>query len=706
LKLESLSWSVPSDAVAAYAQDNIVHVTTNTATEIANLSVLVSSELETLSSRIVRNYDVPFIHQLWDTHNNFGGYCACGAASTTMAVAFYDKISPHPMTVNSPTPHNTDYGWYVTEKFTGFDSMYTDSCPRNGKNAYGIYGVTVRDHGYSGIYGGREYIEAALDKLDLNHKRIGFPPSFNDVKAALRRGHLVILSTDLTGAGHIILLKGYTSDGKVIVNDPYGNAFGGTYGKRTIDGANKYYRWNSIKPKWSIEVVSKPPDGSNPPTITHWKGEYYNNRNLNGSPSLVRNDTRINFGWGSGSPASAISSDNFSVRWTRTMRFDRGTYRFRTTSDDGVKLWIDGKLVISAWYDQGATHRYSGNIFLSGGNHTVKMEYYEHGGGATAKLKWWPVGPGSSDGWRAQYYNNRHLNGSPTFTRTDSSIYFNWGSGGPGNGVSSDNFSVRWTKTLNVPRSGYYRFYTRTDDGVRLWVDGRLRISSWRDQGATTHYSYPIHLSKGNHDIKVEYYEHGGAAYVRAWMQPLFKNEYFNNTSLSGSPRSRWYSTYVWYNWGYGSPSRYIRRYNFSARYQGSVYLSGGRYRFCTRTDDGVRLYIDGQRVINRWRDQGATTYCTTRSLSKGFHDIKMEYYEHFGWATAKMWWKKQGGWYFSDPLQVAADQSVRPTEDATEEDLLAIYNDAGYLGPVIEADVSNAEPGIYQVLLPMAITE
>src|SRR5687768_1069951 len=69
-----------------------------------------------------------------------------------------------------------------------------------------------------------------------------------------------------------------------------------------------------------------------------WTGQYYNNPNLIGSPALTRQDPDINFSWGQESPDPALTPDNFSVRWTRTMTFQAATYRFVTTTDDGVRL--------------------------------------------------------------------------------------------------------------------------------------------------------------------------------------------------------------------------------------------------------------------------------------------------------------------------------------------------------------------------------
>jgi hypothetical protein len=122
-----------------------------------------------------------------------------------------------------------------------------------------------------------------------------------------------------------------------------------------------------------------------------WKGEYYDNISLSASPVMVRNDGNsfLNFDWKSDSPASfcGLAADNFSVRWTRTVKFNAGTYNFTVTSDDGFRLYIDGQLKLDKWFDQGSTS-YIVNVPLTSGKHTIKMEYYERSGEAVAKFIW------------------------------------------------------------------------------------------------------------------------------------------------------------------------------------------------------------------------------------------------------------------------------------------------------------------------------
>ena len=118
--------------------------------------------------------------------------------------------------------------------------------------------------------------------------------------------------------------------------------------------------------------------------------------------------------------------------------------------------------------------------------------------------------PSLTGQYRAEYYNNLSLSGSPIFTRNEGSINYDWGSGGPGNGVGNDNFSARWTGHFNFS-AGSYTIIARADDGIRVWVDDSSIIDAWRDQPATE-YRANCTLSDGEHEVKVEYYEKGGQA--------------------------------------------------------------------------------------------------------------------------------------------------------------------------------------------------
>ena len=106
---------------------------------------------------------------------------------------------------------------------------------------------------------------------------------------------------------------------------------------------------------------------------------------------MVRDDGTgyLDFDWDVSSPSTScgIGSDFFSVRWTRTLNFDSGTWRFTATTDDGMRVYVDGSLVIDKWFNQVATI-YTADVDLTAGTHTIKVEYYEYDQTAVAKLSW------------------------------------------------------------------------------------------------------------------------------------------------------------------------------------------------------------------------------------------------------------------------------------------------------------------------------
>jgi hypothetical protein len=123
-------------------------------------------------------------------------------------------------------------------------------------------------------------------------------------------------------------------------------------------------------------------------TGTGLKAEYFDNADLT-AKKLTRVDPTVNFYWGNGAPAAGIGADTFSVRWSGEVeaRYSE-TYTFTTTSDDGVRLWVNGQLVVNNWTDHSWVEN-SGTLALTAGRrYALKMEYYDRSGGAAAKLAW------------------------------------------------------------------------------------------------------------------------------------------------------------------------------------------------------------------------------------------------------------------------------------------------------------------------------
>lgn len=407
-----------------------------------------------------------------------------------------------------------------------------------------------------------------------------------------------------------------------------------------------------------------------------WTATFWDNRNLSGNAVFGRSDTAIDFDWGTGSPDPKVPADNFSARWARTLGFQAGTYRFYASSDDGVRIYVDGHRVVDAWFKQSLPNTHYGDITLSEGNHTVVVDYFEEGGEAAIHV-WWNR-QDSLRGWEGRYYDNRELRGAPAMIRDDAEINFNWGEGAPASWMTSDNFSVRWTHTFDF-RPGLYRFNAKSDDGIRLWIDDvDLRLNHWEPQEYTWHWQ-DWHWLEGRHTLRVEYFEATGTAQVQFWWdyaatveaaralppssvysfttapapRPTptpttpgttptaqligpWQGEYFASRDLSQTPVLVRTDPAIDFDWGWQSPKTEIPVNNFAARWTGTFSLEGGRYRIMTTTDDGVRVYVDDRRVINSWWPMRGNRYATIR-LTPGEHTIRMEYFEATQAAKARL---------------------------------------------------------------------
>ncbi|MBO9664005.1 PA14 domain-containing protein [Dokdonella sp.] len=128
--------------------------------------------------------------------------------------------------------------------------------------------------------------------------------------------------------------------------------------------------------------------GLSPGTGSGLRGNYYAGTAF-GTLLATRVDPTVNFAWGSAAPAAGVPADNYSVRWLGDVQAPvSGTYTFYTTSDDGVRLSVNGQSLVNNWTAHGATVN-SGTIALTAGvKYPLVMEYYEATGSATAKLEW------------------------------------------------------------------------------------------------------------------------------------------------------------------------------------------------------------------------------------------------------------------------------------------------------------------------------
>jgi len=300
------------------------------------------------------------------------------------------------------------------------------------------------------------------------------------------------------------------------------------------------------------------------------QAQYFNSVDLNAaSAGLSRVDRTLDFHWQHGSPDSSISNTDFSARWTGQVQAEStGQYTFSTNSDDGVRLWVDGTQLVDDWADHGATQDQGTIDLVAGQRYDIKVEYYQHAGNATAQLSWSadgidqqiipqsqlyadgipspvpipvpvivptpaPVADiGSGDGLTGQYFNGKAL-GTIALTRVDPTVNFNWHRGSPDPLVNADHFSARWSGQVQAKYSEAYTFSTTSDDGVRLWVDGKELINDWTNHAPKGDTGTIVMVAGQKYSIKMEYYENsGGAVSKLAWSSPHQAQEVIPQSQL------------------------------------------------------------------------------------------------------------------------------------------------------------------------------
>jgi glucose/arabinose dehydrogenase len=385
------------------------------------------------------------------------------------------------------------------------------------------------------------------------------------------------------------------------------------------------------------------------------QGEYYDNIDFT-NLKVVRTDATVNYNWSLGSPDPSIAPDTFSVRWTGQVEpLFTDTYTFFTTTDDGVRLFVNGQQIINGFRNQSATE-YRGSIALQAGQkYDIRMEYFDNTGFASAQLGWFSARQARQIIPKSQLYSNAVSGNTGTIVIGTNAVTVNENAGtatvrvdriNGSTGVATVRYTTANGSSSNPALAG--QDYTTTA-GLLTFADGEtfknVVIPILNDTAVEEPEEFGFGLSEPtgaglgiNRTALIQIIDDDASIPTRSGNG--LQGEYYDNIDFTNLKVVRTDAT-VNYNWSLGSPDPSIAPDTFSVRWTGQVEpLFTDTYTFFTTTDDGVRLFVNGQQIINGFRNQSATEYRGSIALQAGQkYDIRMEYFDNTGFASAQLGW-------------------------------------------------------------------
>ena len=396
------------------------------------------------------------------------------------------------------------------------------------------------------------------------------------------------------------------------------------------------------------------------------EAEYWPNLTQTGTPQS-RTDANVQFDWANGVPMDGIPNDNFSVRWRGRIKpaFSE-TYTFTTESDDGVRLWVNGQLLIDKWVNQGTT-QHTGTITLVAGQlYEIEMHYFDNFGAAIARLSW------SSTSQPAQLVPGTALfvpdPGTNHRPRTpDIAIP-------AANGELTDPVGIVMQSSAFEDQDGAqahaasdWEIWTTTGTPELVWSalnqTGAARTYATLANG-TFAPTFTALANSTTYQLRTRHQDSSAATNSEwsAWALRTFVTtppddprgitaEYYSGTTrLSLTPHTTRTENTINYTYGDAEPVTGVGTDNFSVRWRARVKPQFSEtYTFTTESDDGARLWVNGQLLVDKWIGQGATQHSGTITLEAGqYYDLEMQYYDGAFGASAKLLWSSA-----SQPQQI-----------------------------------------------------
>ena len=451
----------------------------------------------------------------------------------------------------------------------------------------------------------------------------------------------------------------------------------------TINGQPLFNRWSSSSGKENKEVIPNLQSAgilkinylektggafvsADVLPYGQWLGYYYANTSLKGVPAnkkIIKGDGNgaFSFDAGTGAPAAGVPVNNYTAQFITAMKLTAGDYVLRYSADDGIRVYVDDKLVLDKWTSSNSSENTVkiniNDIATTDASkkdvHWIKVQYLEKSGKSKLNFDIKPLQQSvTTSDWLNVFYPNKTLTGTGTviggkYAKTKiSSIQYKWNKNAPLAGIPADGFSASFLKKITGGQD--YFVSTFADDGMRVKVDNKSVINRWSNSGGVYNNGLITSLSSGEHVIQADYYDNTGSAYAYADVQPLgnWIAYYYNNTTLTGAPVAskavnNSNSMTLTQNFGTAAPAASVNADGFSAKYVTAKRIEAGEYVIRGLSDDGIQVFIDGQPVIDQWNNgsyrEKATKVKIADTKDGNIHWIEVRYYDNKGTAKFEL---------------------------------------------------------------------